>query len=155
MSNSFRQGGAFNELEHQGLGLACVFNPVNLPDVGMIQGGQHLRFSLESTHSLGIRGKLLGQYLQRHVPIQLGIGGTVDLSHTPLAYFLSDFVVADGRSDHTIPPHCAVQLGSMVRREAAKDNGKTDSRLQLAKACSMLDIDLQCVLLAKLPVLLL
>ncbi len=41
------QGGAFDELENQGLGLACFFDAVNLPDVGMIQGGQDLRFSLK------------------------------------------------------------------------------------------------------------
>jgi len=31
--------------------------------------------------------------------------------------------MANGRSDHATPPHCAMQLGSMLRREAAKDNG--------------------------------
>ena len=36
LGNSFRQGGAFDELENQGLGLACFFDAVNLPDVGMM-----------------------------------------------------------------------------------------------------------------------
>ncbi len=60
LANSFRQCRAFDELKNQRLGLACFFDPVNLPDVGMIQGGQDLRFSLKPGHSLGIRGKLLG-----------------------------------------------------------------------------------------------
>ena len=34
LGNSFRQGGAFDELENQGLGLACFFDAVNLPDIG-------------------------------------------------------------------------------------------------------------------------
>lgn len=32
--------------------------------------------------------------------------------------------MGDGRADHTIPPTRAVQLPAMLRREAAKDNGK-------------------------------
>ncbi len=60
LGNSFRKGGAFDELENKGLGLACYLDAVNLPEVGMIQGGQHLRFPLKPGHSLGIRGKLLG-----------------------------------------------------------------------------------------------
>ncbi len=84
-------------------------------------------------HSLRIGGKLLGQDLQRHIPVQLGIGGTVDLSHTTFANFLQNLGMANGRSDHESPPH-AMQLGAMLRREAAKDNGNRqdceDSPLQ-------------------------
>ncbi len=54
----------------------------------MIEGSQDLRFSLEPAHSLAVRGKLLGQDLQRHVPVQLGIGGTVDHSHAPFTDLL-------------------------------------------------------------------
>ncbi len=61
-------------------------------------------FSLEPAHSLGIGGKLLGQDLQRHVPVQLGIGGAVHLTHAPLANLLNDFVMADGLAEHETPP---------------------------------------------------
>ncbi len=54
-------------------------------------------------HSLRIGGKLLGQDLQCHVPVQLGIGGTVDLSHASFAYLLKNFVVADRLADHEVP----------------------------------------------------
>ncbi len=32
--------------------------------------------------------------------------------------------MAHGLADHTTPPHCAMQLRLMLRREAAKDNWK-------------------------------
>ncbi len=55
--------------------------------------------------------------------VESGVFGEIDFAHTSLAYFLKNLVMANGRADHTIPPHCAVQLGPMLRREAAKDNG--------------------------------
>jgi len=56
------------------------------------------RFPLEPGHSLGIRGKLLGQDLQCHIPVQLGIGGTIHHTHTPFADFLQNLVMANGRA---------------------------------------------------------
>ncbi len=76
----------------------------------MIQGGQDLRFSLKSAHSLGIRGKLLGKDFQGDVPVQLGIGGPVHLSHPALAYLLKNLVMADGRTEHGTPPSSCKQI---------------------------------------------
>ena len=64
------------------------------------------------------------QDLEGNFAVQAAIFGEIDLSHTSLAYFLKNLVMTNGRADHTILPHCAVQLGPMLRREAAKDNGK-------------------------------
>ena len=55
---------------------------------------------------------------------QAGILSTVHYSHAPFTDLLQNLVMANGRADHTIPPTCAVQLPAMLRREAAKDNGK-------------------------------
>ncbi len=55
---------------------------------------------------------------------QVGILSTVHHSHASFTDLLQNLVMANGRADHTIPPTCAVQLASMLRREAAKDNGK-------------------------------
>ncbi len=87
----------------------------------MIQGGQDLRFSLKPAHSLGILGKLLGQDLQRHIPVQLGIGGTVNLAHASFANFLKNLLMANGLADHRMLPH-AMQLGSMLRVGDAQGN---------------------------------
>ncbi len=61
-----------------------------------------------SGQSLRVLGELLGQHLNSHLPIQLGVGGTVDLSHTTFADFLEYLVMANGRTDHRTPPHCNV-----------------------------------------------
>jgi hypothetical protein len=41
--------------------------------------------------------------------------------YTPIyadnADLFDDFVMANGRPDHSIPPHCALQLGSMLNLE--------------------------------------
>ncbi len=60
---------------------------------------------------------------QRHVPVQLGIGGTVDLSHAALANFLKNLVVRDRLGRAQNPPH-AMQLRSMVSLRALEGNGK-------------------------------
>ena len=70
----------------------------------MVQRGQDLCFPLKAAHALGIGGKLLGQDFQRHVPVQLGIGGTVDLAHPTLAYQFQDFVMANGGADYGAIP---------------------------------------------------
>ena len=54
---------------------------------------------------------------------QVGVLSTVDFSHASLAYLLQNFVMRKCRADHWAPPR-AMQLVSMLRREAAKDNGK-------------------------------
>ncbi len=123
LGNSFRQGGAFDELENQGLGLACFFNAVNLPDVGMIQGGQNLRFSLKPGHSLAVRSKLFRQDLERHIPVQLGIGSAINFSHTAFTDLLQNLVMRDGLAEHDIPLD-AVQLRSMLRLADVEGNGK-------------------------------
>ncbi len=46
----------------------------------------------------------------------------IHLSHAALADLLKNLVMANGRSDHTTPPHAAMQLGSMLRREGAEGN---------------------------------
>ncbi len=48
-------------------------------------------------------------------------------SDTSFTDLLQNLVVANGRADHS-PPH-AMQLGSMLRREAAKDNEEEQKSL--------------------------
>ena len=78
----------------------CLFKSVDGSDIGVIQRGQDFRFSLQPAYGLAIRSKLLGKYFQRDISIQLGIGSTVDLTHTAFTDFLQDFVMADSCPDH-------------------------------------------------------
>ncbi len=56
---------------------------MDLRDVGMIEAGKNLRLTLEPGQPIRISGKRLGQDLQRHLPVELGIGGLIDLAHAP------------------------------------------------------------------------
>jgi len=122
---------AFDQLQHQCLGSPSILNAVDLTDIGVTEGSKNLSFPLEPPHPLAVRGKPLGQDLQSHVPVQLGIGGPVHHTHTAFADLLQNLVMANGRSDHTTPPH-AMQLGAMLRREAAKDNEEEQNGSSIA-----------------------
>jgi hypothetical protein len=48
-----------------------------------------------------------GRIFKGHVPVQLGIGGTVDLTHSAFTDLLNYFVMADACPDHSSPfPFC-------------------------------------------------
>ncbi len=53
--------------------------------------------------------------------LQVGILGTIDLSHAALSNFLQNLVMANARADHATPPH-AMQLRPMLRGEGVKGN---------------------------------
>ncbi len=61
---------------------------------------------MSSGQSLRVLGELLGQHLNSHLTAQVGVLGTVDLSHTPFAYFFKNLVMANGLTDHEVSPRC-------------------------------------------------
>ena len=65
----------------------------------MVEAGEYLRLSLESRQPIRVSRKRLRQDLQCHLPVQLGIGGLIDLSHTPLTNEGGDVVVAESGAD--------------------------------------------------------
>ena len=68
-------------------------------DVGMVQAGEDLRLPREPGEPIRISGKRLGQDLQRHLPVQFGIGGLIDLSHAAFTNEGGDIVVAESGAD--------------------------------------------------------
>jgi hypothetical protein len=48
--------------------------------------------------------KLFRQDFQRHIPIQLRVGGSVDLTHATLADFLYHSVVGKSLANHPVAP---------------------------------------------------
>ena len=48
------EGRPLDQLHHQRLGAVGVFQTVDRRDVGVIQGGEHFRFALESRESIGV-----------------------------------------------------------------------------------------------------
>jgi hypothetical protein len=68
---------ALDQLHLQG----AVLNAVQMRDMGMIQRGQHLGFAPEASHALRVAGECVGQDLQRHIALELGVTGAIDLVH--------------------------------------------------------------------------
>jgi len=74
------------------------FDAVDNCDIRMIEGGQHLRFSLEARHAVGIPRQRFGQNLDRHIAVELGICGAPHLTHTTFAKLRMNAVMSNGLS---------------------------------------------------------
>jgi len=66
-------------------------------DISLAIGNSSSRAS--GSFQIPIDSKLLRQNLQGHLPVQLGIGGLIDLAHAPLANPGGDVIVAESRAD--------------------------------------------------------
>jgi hypothetical protein len=65
---------------------------MNLRDVGMIEGSQHLRFALEAGEMIGVPSHRLGKRFDGDIAIQLGIERPIHLAHPPSTDPGKDFV---------------------------------------------------------------
>jgi hypothetical protein len=68
---------------------------MDLRDVRMIEGGEHLRFTTEACEAIGIVSNGRQQDLDRDRPIQLRVNAFVDLTHPARADPRLDLVGAD------------------------------------------------------------
>ena len=66
---------------------------------GWFRAGENLRLSLEPGEAIGVAGELLGENLKGDLPVQLGVGGLVDLSHAALADESGHVVMAESGAD--------------------------------------------------------
>ena len=62
--------------------------------------------SLKPRQPIRISGKGFRQDLQRHLPVQLRIGGLIDLAHAALANEGSHIVVGDAGANRDITGSC-------------------------------------------------
>ena len=74
------EGWPFHQFENECLCACCFLNAVDVADIRVVQGSKDLRLSLEPREPIRIAGKRLGQDLERDLPVQLGIGGLIDLA---------------------------------------------------------------------------
>ncbi len=72
---------------------------VNRADVGMVQCGGGLRFTLESRQSLWIAGDILRQKFQRDESLEARVFGLVNDTHASAAELFDDAVVGEGLTD--------------------------------------------------------
>ncbi len=98
--NAVLQGEAVQKL-HGDERLSIVLGDfVDGADVGMVEGGGCLCFTLEAGQGLGISGQFIGKKLQRYETMQREVFRLVDDAHPAAAEFLHDSVVRDGLTDH-------------------------------------------------------
>ena len=69
------QSRTLDQLQHQASNAFGFFKAVNRCDVGMIDGGQHLGFPLETHHPVRIFAEGFGQDLQRDITVESHVSG--------------------------------------------------------------------------------
>ena len=99
----FRQGWPLDQLNHEGAHMDWLgtgggefLQAVDLCDVRVIQRGEQLGLALQASQPLRASREGVRQYLDRDVPIELGIASAIHLAH----------------------PACAKQGGHFVRSQA-------------------------------------
>ena len=75
------------------------FDRVDRCDVRVIEGGEDLRFALETGQPLGIRGDRFGQHLDGHLTAELAVLGAIDLPHAAFAELGGDPEMRESLAD--------------------------------------------------------
>src|SRR5208337_1258240 len=73
---------------------------MNRADIGMVQCGRGLRFSLEASQCLRVSGDLVRQKLQGNKTMEGYVLSLIDHAHPATAQLLNDAVVRDSLADH-------------------------------------------------------
>ena len=77
------------------LGGRAVLQAVDRGDVGVVEGGQQLRFASEPRHEVRIVRGAGGQGLDRHITTQPFVAAAIDVAHPALAQSADDLVRSD------------------------------------------------------------
>jgi hypothetical protein len=73
---------------------------IDRANIGVIDGGRSLRFTLEAVHGCAIAGHVFGQELQRNFTLQLQVFGAVHHAHATAAELLDNAIVRDNLVQH-------------------------------------------------------
>ena len=92
------EGLALEVLHDQEVDPLVLADVVEGADVGVGEGGDHLRLALEALLDLREDGQVLGQHLDGHRAVQAGVLGPIDLAHAAGAHGLFDLVRAELQS---------------------------------------------------------
>ena len=76
----------------------ALFETVNRSNVGMVQRGEQLRFTLKPGDSIAIVHESVGQNLERHFTAEFRVARAIDLTHPSGADEGDDFVDAKART---------------------------------------------------------
>ncbi len=92
LGDALRERLPLDQLEHERMRGAAVFEAVDGGDVRMIERREHLRFATESRQPVGIADDGVRQQLQRDVALQLGVSSAIHLAHGARAEGADDVV---------------------------------------------------------------
>jgi hypothetical protein len=84
-----------DEFHHEGTNAAGLLETVNMRNIGVVKRSERLRFARESRQAIGVAGESVRQDLQRDIPIEFRVTGSVDLSHATFADQRRNFVDAE------------------------------------------------------------
>ncbi len=80
-----------DELHHERARAATLFEAVDLRDVRVIERGQELRFALETREPIRVARERFEQDLDRDLPVEPRITGSIHLAHAARAERRHDF----------------------------------------------------------------
>ena len=118
LRDAVRQGWPLDQLQDQRPDAIRLLQAVDGADVRMVQRGQHLGFPLEPRQPIGVGRERLGQHLQRHVAIELGVAGLIHLPHPAFADLGGDLVASNALlqshqiTPETVPLWCSFSGGA-------------------------------------------
>ncbi len=75
----------FGQLHDEEVAAGDLFEGVDRRDAGVVQGGEGAGLALETGDPVLVLEELLGEDLDRHVPLELRVAGPVNLPHSPRA----------------------------------------------------------------------
>jgi hypothetical protein len=98
LCDPLRERVALDQFHHERVRLAAVLEAVDVGDVGMVEGGQHLGLAPEPPEALRIVAERRRQDLERDVPVQFGVARPIHLAHAACAEQGDDFIGTDMRA---------------------------------------------------------
>ena len=94
-----REGWPFHQLQHQGPRALGFLDAVDGGNARVVEAGENLSFSLEPGQAIRIGGEGFGEDLERHLAVELGVDGLIDLSHAAFADEGGYVVMAESGAD--------------------------------------------------------
>jgi hypothetical protein len=89
---------AVNQFKHQRRRRRGLLETVDVGDVWMIEGGQHLRFARKALNAIGISGNSRQQHLDGYIAMQSRVSRAIDLPHAAGTESRNNLIRTDPRA---------------------------------------------------------
>ena len=98
LCNSVSERRPLDQFHDKRLHSVCLLQAIDMGDVRMIEGGEDLRFSPETSEAVRVRRERIRQHLQGIVALERCVVRSPDLAHAALADQGSDLIRAEART---------------------------------------------------------